>query len=169
MSDFTVIRPGQLADLRRAMERIKALSDDAESGEYTDSGAAWEVLQQAHDAIEHVFTPVKQPAPATALPDWKRLALTGEQVVEDFMPNIGKCALQDYGRLNSFLNDMAAAKKASPKLHIEILWGENPELNETEPCTYEFDTQAELTAFRNGVESAQGWFDYDIIYTDEES
>lgn len=27
----------------------------------------------------------------------------GIAVVEDFMPNIGHCALQDYGRLNAFL------------------------------------------------------------------
>lgn len=25
------------------------------------------------------------------------------EVIEDFMPNIGKCALQDYGRLNTAL------------------------------------------------------------------
>lgn len=37
----------------------------------------------------------------------KKLVKMGEAVVEDFMPNIGKCALQDYGRLNEFL--MAAA------------------------------------------------------------
>jgi hypothetical protein len=36
------------------------------------------------------------------------LVKMGEEVVMDFMPNIGKCALQDYGRLNEFL--MAAAK-----------------------------------------------------------
>ena len=33
----------------------------------------------------------------------KRLVKMGEAVVEDFMPNIGACALQDYGRLNEFL------------------------------------------------------------------
>jgi len=32
----------------------------------------------------------------------RKLVVTGLEVVEDFMPNIGKCALQDYGRLNTF-------------------------------------------------------------------
>lgn len=39
------------------------------------------------------------------------LVLMGEDVVEDFMPNIGKCALQDYGRLNDFLIAAAALRK----------------------------------------------------------
>ena len=39
------------------------------------------------------------------------LVKMGEEVVEDFMPNIGKCALQDYGRLNDFLMQAAALKR----------------------------------------------------------
>lgn len=33
----------------------------------------------------------------------RRLVKQGEAVVEDFMPNIGKCVIQDFGRLNQFL------------------------------------------------------------------
>jgi len=33
----------------------------------------------------------------------KRLIKIGKEVVEDFLPNIGNCALQDYGRLNDFM------------------------------------------------------------------
>ena len=33
----------------------------------------------------------------------RKLVKLGEAVVEDFMPNIGNCVLQDYGRLNEFL------------------------------------------------------------------
>lgn len=33
----------------------------------------------------------------------RKLVQTGLAVVKDFMPNIGKCVLQDYGRLNEFL------------------------------------------------------------------
>ena len=40
---------------------------------------------------------------AQAITDLKELVKIGELVVEDFMPNIGNCALQDYGRLNDFL------------------------------------------------------------------
>lgn len=33
----------------------------------------------------------------------KALVKLGESVVEDFLPNIGKCVLQDYYALNDFL------------------------------------------------------------------
>ena len=32
-----------------------------------------------------------------------KLVSLGREVVEDFMPNIGQCALQNYGNLNEFL------------------------------------------------------------------
>jgi hypothetical protein len=35
--------------------------------------------------------------------DLRKLVAKGLAVVEDFMPNIGVCALQDYARLNEFL------------------------------------------------------------------
>lgn len=31
------------------------------------------------------------------------LAKQGYEVVKDFLPNVGQCALQDYGRLNDFM------------------------------------------------------------------
>jgi hypothetical protein len=33
----------------------------------------------------------------------EELVLQGERIVEDFLPNIGKCALQNYAQLNEFL------------------------------------------------------------------
>jgi hypothetical protein len=39
----------------------------------------------------------------TRITELVNLVAMGEKVVEDFMPNIAKCALQDYGRLNEFL------------------------------------------------------------------
>ena len=39
------------------------------------------------------------------------LVATGVEVVEDFLPNIGNCALQDIGRLNHFLIDAKAGAK----------------------------------------------------------
>ncbi len=38
----------------------------------------------------------------------RALVRLGREVVEDFMPNIGRCALQDYGRLNRFMREAAA-------------------------------------------------------------
>jgi hypothetical protein len=40
---------------------------------------------------------------ARRIADLERLCRKLTEVVEDFMPNIGKCALQDYGRLNDAL------------------------------------------------------------------
>jgi hypothetical protein len=42
----------------------------------------------------------------------RALVLLGVAVVEDFMPNIGSCALQDYGRLNNFLIESAKVARA---------------------------------------------------------
>lgn len=49
----------------------------------------------------------------TELNRLRALVLMGEKVVEDFMPNIGKCALQDYGRLNEFLIEAAKVRKTT--------------------------------------------------------
>jgi len=35
--------------------------------------------------------------------DTRQLAKMGYEVVKDFLPNVGQCALQDYGRLNEFM------------------------------------------------------------------
>lgn len=43
----------------------------------------------------------------------RNLVLMGAEVVEDFLPNIGRCALQDYGRMNSFLVESSKLKKDS--------------------------------------------------------
>jgi len=37
------------------------------------------------------------------------------EVIEDFLPNIGKCALQDYGRLNHALIEADKRLKAAIK------------------------------------------------------
>lgn len=44
----------------------------------------------------------------------RNLVLKGAEVVQDFMPNIGRCALQDYERLNTFIVE-AEALKEPPK------------------------------------------------------
>ena len=41
--------------------------------------------------------------------DIRSMGRMGYDVVQDFLPNIGKCALQDYGRLNDFM--IMAAKE----------------------------------------------------------
>lgn len=99
-------------ELHLALERIQDFNQDCEDAEFTDTGTAWEVLGQAHDAIERFFVPT--------LP-----------------------------------------------LSVQILWGESPE-PDAEPMTYTFNTQAELRAFRDGIEAGDGWAGYEVVYTDEE-
>ena len=53
---------------------------------------------------------------STEIVKLRDLVLMGEKVVEDFMPNIGRCALQDYGRLNEFLIEAAKVRKARAAL-----------------------------------------------------
>lgn len=43
--------------------------------------------------------------------DLKKILAMGVEVVEDFLPNVAQCALQDYGRLNQFMIDSEAALK----------------------------------------------------------
>lgn len=45
---------------------------------------------------------------------------------------------------------------------ITIMWGQAPEPDQ-EPITYSYDTAAELCAFIEGVEAAEGWMDYTIV------
>jgi len=51
---------------------------------------------------------------------------------------------------------------AEPQPSITILWGENPEPDD-EPVTYTFNTKAELAAFCDGIEAADGWLAYEVI------
>lgn len=55
---------------------------------------------------------------------------------------------------------------------VSILWGRSLEEGQR-PVTYKFGTEAELDAFREGVEAAVGWSEHrevaeDFVYTEEE-
>ena len=45
---------------------------------------------------------------------------------------------------------------------VRILWGKCPEEGDV-PKDYHFRSQAELEAFLQGVDEANGWFDYRVI------
>jgi hypothetical protein len=58
------------------------------------------------------------------------------------------------------------------KHKVSILWGETPDYGNA-AVTYEFETEAEASAFRLGVEEMSGWLGYEevaegYIYTYEE-
>ena len=50
---------------------------------------------------------------------------------------------------------------------VRILWGSSPEPGD-KPVLYEFDTEAELTAFLEGVDESNGWMDYEVVEGREE-
>jgi hypothetical protein len=52
------------------------------------------------------------------------------------------------------------------KKAITIQWGEDP--RDHHEMTYHFNTSAEISAFRTGIQEAMGWGDFEIVYTDEE-
>ncbi len=58
-----------LEALRLALDRIQDFNRECEEAEYTDTGDAWDVIGQAHDAIEAVFTPTKNEE--TARPEYR--------------------------------------------------------------------------------------------------
>ena len=66
-----------------------------EHGEITFSGNA--------DAAARIFFDTVIKNNSQALTDERSLAKMGYEVVKDFLPNVGQCALQDYGRLNDFM------------------------------------------------------------------
>lgn len=43
----------------------------------------------------------------------RALVRMGADVVNDFLPNIGRCVLQDYGRMNTFLVRAAEVSESS--------------------------------------------------------
>lgn len=101
-----------------ALERLHDFRRECEAKCYTDTGDAWDLINDLHAAIQaalQVTPPVPAPSPVS----------------------------------------------------IMILWGESPETDDR-PVTYTFKTQAELTAFREGIAAGDGWMGHDIIYTDEE-
>lgn len=45
--------------LKAVRDRIKEFNDECEEAEYTDTDEVWEILGEAYDAIDWLFTPTK--------------------------------------------------------------------------------------------------------------
>lgn len=45
---------------------------------------------------------------------------------------------------------------------VSINWGADRQMSD-DPMMYEFNSRAELEAFLDGVESANGWLDYELV------
>ena len=51
--------PQQREALRNVRDRIKEFSEECEQNEHTDVGEAWQILDEAYNAIDWLFTPTK--------------------------------------------------------------------------------------------------------------
>jgi hypothetical protein len=66
-----------------------------EHGELHFEGNATEAAKIFFDSVIKINS--------QALTDERSLSKMGYEVVQDFLPNVAQCALQDYGRLNDFM------------------------------------------------------------------
>jgi hypothetical protein len=153
MTDFTVINQQTAVEVAGALGRIEKFERDCqfyEAGVYTDTGDAWDLIEHVRGVLRDVAHQVN----AMNRPMHHVNAMN-----------------RPMHHVNAMNRPMhrAGDPVAIPEkpYHITVLWGENPEAQHEQ--TYKFRTQAELTAFREGIQEAQGWFDYEITYTDEES
>ena len=88
----------------------------------------------------------------------RKLVKMGEAVVEDFLPNIGNCALQDIGRLNLFLmNASTLEQQVETPSELQIV-----ETDEDLPCSIapedrdEFETSFNMREWVCGALEAKG-------------
>ena len=54
-----------------------------------------------------------------------------------------------------------------PKHKVEIRWGSEGVCETDDTFSYDFSTDAELTAFLLGVDEASGWLDYTVVEAEE--
>jgi hypothetical protein len=91
------------------------MTDAAHLAEIVERDAQAGNLHGADSAVAHRRTLLAWYTEAVRERDKLRaLALKGRAVVEDFMPNVGRCALQHYDTLNEFLCETAALAPAIP-------------------------------------------------------
>ena len=94
---------GALAETEDALRQIAKFG-------IRNSGCGYSCARMA----EHALRTLSQPdaAPAAEIVRLRKLVQKGREVVEDFLPNIGRCALQRYDRLNEFMVEAAALRAA---------------------------------------------------------
>lgn len=94
----------ELDDIDEVLERV-LIGELMAAGQCPECGALMSVHD--NDVPDYVLKDCVRLAKARGLiaepADLRPLVAMGRAVVEDFMPNIRNCALQDYARLNTFL------------------------------------------------------------------
>ena len=97
------LRPLTRADLER-----KAEGEGMNITEYATQ--AVHIINNQRREINRLRWQRDHPIPDPELELLRRLVAKGYAVVNDFLPNVGRCALQDYERLNTFMVDAARYK-----------------------------------------------------------
>lgn len=57
--NHTLLSPEQVARLRQAADAIQAFAEESDRAQHFDTGEALQLMGEAHDAIEWIFTPTK--------------------------------------------------------------------------------------------------------------
>lgn len=72
------------------------------------SGKCRVIVEELEDSVEITEHPEGDWVLYKDMEKLTQLVKDGKAVVEDFLPNVGTCVLQDYGRLNQFMIDAEA-------------------------------------------------------------
>ena len=87
----------------------------------------------------------KEPTVAARLAEADALIAKGLAVVHDFLPNIGRCVLQDYQRMNEFCSE-AAARTAVSAVQPERCCVDYPRCDCNSPAEWSTREEAEKRA-----------------------
>ena len=158
------------ARVGEALGRIRRLDRDSEEAAHTDIGDAWDTINFARDVLRDVARKLVPPVDLVcdncgsndliieASVSWD--AEAQELVAGDMF---------DKGHLCNECGGECRIKEVPHKpLCLAFEYGQDPATDETLKKAFYFQTQPELTAFREGVQASEGWLEFDITYTDEE-
>jgi hypothetical protein len=67
--------------------------------------------------------------------------------------------------IESVTHKTVEVPEASKRHNVKIIWGSDS--GNSKPCSYSFNTEAELEAFLLGVDESNGWMDYEVLEADD--
>ena len=103
--NHTLLSPEQVARLRQAADSIQAFAEESDREQYMDTGDALQLMGEAHDAIEWIFTPTKD---RRAEPRTYNIELN---YGKDNMQTIATFSFPTHAELKAFSDGLVAAKQ----------------------------------------------------------
>jgi len=95
----------------------------------------------------------------------RNLVLLGLAVVDDFLPNVGRCALQDYGRLNTFCVEARKLQPPGPVFVVVFMSTNCTYCVHADGCSAATDddrrARHRITQTFPSIEAAHDWSDRD--------